>query len=103
MTEIEEEIAESLLEYVGCDNINTDIEIGNTTVNVRGYIRTFGYTEDDYHCGYENGTGALITTSADVCLSFNVTTYDDDGNETEDVVEIDEDAVVEYIYKEITD
>ena len=103
MTEIEEEIADSLLEYIGCDNINTNIKIEDITVSVRGYIKTYGYTEDDYHCGYENGTGAFITTSADVCLSFDVTTCDDDGNETEDVVEIDEDAIIEYIYNEIID
>ena len=36
-------------------------------------------------------------------LRFYVTVYDDDGNETEDVVGIDEDDVVEYIYKEIID
>ena len=103
MTDVEDEIVENLLEYVGCNNIDTEIEVGNMIVNIRGSIRTYGYMEDDFHCGYMNGTGYNVTTSADIQLTFDVTTYDDDGNEVDNDIEIDEDAIRECLYNEIID
>lgn len=102
-TDIEEELACRLLEYAGCGDIDTDIDIGNVTVSVRGYIKVYGYTEDDFRCGYMNGTGYSVTTSADIRLSFDAKEYDDDGNLLEDAPEIDGDAVKEYLYGEIFD
>lgn len=97
MTDTDCEIAEALLEYVGEDNICTEIEIGSSIVEVRGYIRTYGYSEDDYF----DGTGYRITTSADVNLSFDVKSFDEDGNEIEDQLNIDEDGITDWLYKEI--
>lgn len=72
--DIEEELACRLLEYVGCGDIDTDIDIGNVTVSVRGCIRVYGYTEDDFRCGYMNGTGYSVTTSGSRSTRKSTTT-----------------------------
>jgi hypothetical protein len=99
MTDTDYEIAEALVDYVGEDGICTEIEVGNNLVEVKGYIRTYGYTEDDYF----DGTGYRVTTSADINLSFDVRSFDDDGNEIESQVDIDEDGITDWLYKEIID
>lgn len=103
MTDTDYEIAEALLDYVGEDHICTEIEIGNNVIGINGYIRTYGYAEDDFHCGYGNGTGYNVTTSADISLSFGVKSFDDDGNEIESQLDIDEDGIIYWLYNEIID
>lgn len=58
-----------------------DIELDTITINAQGTIEIDGYVEDDYHCGYMNGTGAWIETYR--AASVDLTAYDDDGNEFE--------------------
>lgn len=41
-----------------------------------------GYVEDDFYCGYGNGTGAKITTSATVSIS-EMGCCNSDGEETD--------------------
>ena len=60
-------------------NFNIDIELDDITVNVCGWIELDGYTEDDYHCGYMNGTGAWIETHREASVTIKV--IDEDGNE----------------------
>lgn len=58
-----------------------DIELDTITINAQGCIEIDGYIEDDYHCGYMNGTGAWIETYR--AASVDLTAYDEDGNEYE--------------------
>ena len=73
----------------GQDNIDTCIALDETQDNspsasVEGHIRVDGYVEDDFHCGYMNGTGAFVVTS--VSVSLNISVYDENDEE----VDIDE-------------
>ena len=43
-------------------NFNIDVELDEYIATVSGWIEIDGYTEDDYHCGYMNGTGAWVET-----------------------------------------
>lgn len=56
-----------------------DIELDSLTINAQGCIEIDGYVEDDYHCGYMNGTGAWVETYR--AASVDLTAYDEDGNE----------------------
>lgn len=56
-----------------------DIELDSLTINAQGTIEIDGYVEDDYHCGYMNGTGAWVETYR--AASVELTAYDEDGNE----------------------
>ena len=58
-----------------------DIELDTITINAQGCIEIDGYIEDDYHCGYMNGTGAFVETYR--AASVDLTAYDEDGNEYE--------------------
>ena len=58
-------------------------------------MRVNGYTEDDYTCGYMNGTGAFVVTSVDVNLKIQV--YD----ENEIPVNIDENEIYAAIESEL--
>ena len=58
-----------------------DIELDCLTINAQGTIEIDGYVEDDYHCGYMNGTGAWVETYR--AASVDLTAYDEDGNEYE--------------------
>lgn len=73
----------------GQDNIDTCIALDETQENspsasVEGHIYVDGYVEDDFHCGYMNGTGAFVVTS--VSASLNISVYDENDEE----VDIDE-------------
>lgn len=54
-----------------------NIELDTITINAQGCIEIDGYIEDDYHCGYENGTGAWIETYR--TASVELTAYDESG------------------------
>lgn len=45
-------------------------------------VETEGYDEDDYHCGYGNGTGAFVITSADVNI-HDVDCYNEEGDDVD--------------------
>lgn len=59
--------------------------------NVNCSIDIDGYDEDDFHCGYMNGTGAYVVTN--VCVSLTVEAFDKDDTP----VDIDEYELEEAI------
>lgn len=96
MTEAERIIADSILndDY---NNIYQEIQIGSVIVEVKGRILVDGYGEDDYF----NGTGAFVATDAEIDLTFSQSAYDEDVNDTEEVLQINENTIIEYIRREI--
>lgn len=65
-------------------SFDIDIEIDDSlTINAAGYVETDGYIEDDYHCGYMNGTGAYVETYRSASVELKATVYDGDDNATE--------------------
>lgn len=60
-------------------NFNIDVDLDEYVATVSGWIEIDGYVEDDFHCGYMNGTGAWIETHREVSVSIKLT--DEDGNE----------------------
>lgn len=96
MTEAERIIADSILnDDYNC--VNQEIQIGNVIIEVKGRILVDGYGEDDYF----NGTGAFVATDAEIDLTFSQSAYDEDGNDTEEVLQINENTIIEYIRREI--
>lgn len=94
---IEDAILKSIDGYEG--NFSLDIEIdANTFVEVSGCYGIHGYCEDDYF----NGTGAWVTTYADVAIdSCDVFTYDEDGNEVDNDIEPDLAKITREIEREL--
>ena len=74
-------------------SFNIDIELDGITINVKGSIELDGYIEDDYHCGYMNGTGAWVETYRSA--SVEVKAFDEDG-EVEIDIEI-ENEIYKYL------
>lgn len=73
-------------------NIYTFIELNDGTMaHVRGTAEYDGYIEDDYRCGYGNGTGAFVPTSASCDLYIEV--CDKDKNE----IAVDTSAIEEQV------
>lgn len=69
----------------------TQIEVGKGTIEFEkdGEILIIdykaeedGYVEDDYHCGYMNGTGAYVVTSRSLSI-LSVESFDEDGEDTD--------------------
>lgn len=84
MNDTDYSIAEAILDNCNDGLFDIEVELGNNTFDqVSGYIETDRYQEDDFHCGYGNGTGAWITTYASVCIcNLELCAFDDGGNET---------------------
>lgn len=91
-------LKEKIIDYVvdcgrnGDEHINECVVLDDDNeyspyADVEGHVRVNGYTEDDYTCGYMNGTGAFVVTSVDVNLKIQV--YD----ENEIPVNIDENEI----------
>ena len=77
-----DKIMSELAEVHGEDGrFDIDIELDTITIKAQGWVEIDGYIEDDYHCGYMNGTGAWIETYR--AASVDLTAYDEDGNEYE--------------------
>lgn len=70
-----------------------DIDIAideRLTVNARGWLELDGYVEDDYRCGYMNGTGAYVETLREASVGLTARIYDEDsGSEEEAAVPAD--------------
>lgn len=88
-------LKEKIIDYVvdcghnGDEHIDTCVALDEMQENspyasVEGHICVDGYVEDDFHCGYMNGTGAFVVTS--VSVSLNISVYDENDEE----VDIDE-------------
>lgn len=76
-----------------CVCLYEDDERFNDTpyANVDCSIDIDGYDEDDFHCGYMNGTGAYAVTN--VCVSLTVEAFDKDDTP----IDIDEYELEEAI------
>lgn len=80
------------------DTYNTDISTfveleDGTTADITGTASYDSYEEDDFHCGYGNGTGYCVTS---VSVSLNVKAYD--ANEKE--IKVNEYAIERAIERE---
>lgn len=70
------------LDDVQDGSFDLEIEIDETlTVFATGWLETDGYVEDDFRCGYMNGTGAYVETYRSASVELSATLYDEDGNE----------------------
>lgn len=66
-------------------NFDIDIELDETiTINAKGCLETDGYVEDDYHCGYMNGTGAYVETYRNASIELVAWVYDEETDNTEE-------------------
>lgn len=83
----------------------TQIEVGKGTIEFEKDGETLiidysaeeeGYVEDDYHCGYMNGTGAYVVTSRSLCVT-SADSFDEDGEDTKN--DFSEDLLEKY-YKQ---
>ena len=83
-TDISSKIVDAIVDnYDGDGDFNIEeAEIGEGVLaDITGSIWTDSYVEDDFHCGYCNGTGAWVTYAADCSVSdIDCYTYDKDGN-----------------------
>ncbi len=86
LTEIDyQELAEQI-----CEDEHVATIEGDEYLEVRYDYEEEGYREDDFHCGYGNGTGAWITTAIYLDIrSWSCT--DENGEETE--CDFDEDRL----------
>lgn len=97
LTLSEAQIREILSQLAGVHDedgsFDIDIELDGITINAKGSIELDGYIEDDYHCGYMNGTGAWVETYRSA--SVEVRAFDEDG-EVEIDIEI-ENEIYKYL------
>jgi len=85
------------LAEIVCEDGKFDINIvidEELNINAIVTIETDGYVEDDYHCGYENGTGAWVETYRNASVELIGWAYDDIREEDVEV-EIDSTNVKE--------
>lgn len=80
------------------DTYNTDISIfveleDGTTADITGTANYDSYEEDDFHCGYGNGTGYCVTSAS---VSLSVKAYDANENK----IEVNEYAIERAIERE---
>ena len=90
LNSLEEDIAYEVSSYMR-DTYNTDISTfveldDGTTADITGTASYVSYKEDDFHCGYGNGTGYCVTSAS---VSINVKAYDANDNE----IKVDEHAI----------
>lgn len=90
LTEIDyQELAEQIFEGAEVATIE-----GADYLEVHCDYEEEGYMEDDFHCGYGNGTGAWVTTAVYLDVrSWSCT--DEDGEETD--CDFDEDRLYDCI------
>ena len=82
MNDADYSIAEAILDNCNDGLFDIEVELGNNTfAQVSGYIETDRYQEDDFHCGYGNGTGAWITTYDSVSISSRELSAYGDGDD----------------------
>lgn len=75
-------------------NISTFVELEDgTTADITGTASYDSYKEDDFRCGYGNGTGYCVTSAS---VSLNVKAYDANENK----IEVDEYAIAKAIERE---
>ena len=75
----------SALDGIEDGSFDIDIELDETiTINAKGWLETDGYIEDDYHCGYMNGTGAYVETYRNASIELTAQVYDEDTDNIEE-------------------
>lgn len=97
LNKLEEAIIYEVSSYMK-DTYNTDISTfveleDGTTADITGTASYDSYKEDDFHCGYGNGTGYCVTSAI---VSLNVKAYDANENK----IEVDEYAIAKAIERE---
>lgn len=71
-----------------------EVEFDGLMVSAEGYLRIYGYVEDEAHVGYDNATDAWVETGRDV--SVELTGWQVDPATEEDIeVEIAPESVKE--------
>ena len=60
-----------------CDKFSVDVEFDELTVTAEGWVDIRGHVEDDYYCGYDNGTGGFVEDYR--VASVTLTAYDENG------------------------
>lgn len=91
------QIIERLASYHdSTDTFDFEIEFADDDllVNVKGFVETHEYCEDDYTCGYGNGTGAWVEDYRNAGVELTGQKYDPATDEYVDV-EIDDDGDAE--------
>lgn len=94
---LEEAIIYEVSSYMK-DTYNTDISTfveleDGTTADITGTASYNSYEEDDFRCGYGNGTGYCVTSAS---VSINVKAYDANENK----IEVDKYAIAKAIERE---
>lgn len=97
LNKLEETIIYEVSSYMK-DTYNTDISTfleleDGTIADITGTASYDSYKEDDFHCGYGNGTGYCVTSAS---VSLSVKAYDADQNK----IEVNEYAIEKAIEKE---
>lgn len=97
LNKLEETIIYEVSSYMK-DTYNTDISTfveleDGTTADITGTASYDSYKEDDFHCGYGNGTGYCVTSTS---VSLSVKAYDANDNQ----IEVDEYAIAKAIEEE---
>lgn len=87
---------QSILDQIEVGTGTIEFEKDGETLIIEYQAEEEGYVEDDFHCGYMNGTGAYIVTSRSLCVT-SADSFDEDGEDTEN--DFSEDLLEEY-YKQ---
>ncbi|MBR1526855.1 MAG: hypothetical protein IJ640_09400 [Prevotella sp.] len=75
----------SALDNIEDGRLDIDIELDeNVTINAKGWLETDGYIEDDYHCGYMNGTGGYVETYRSASIELTALVYDEESDNVEE-------------------
>ena len=81
LTEEQMQAVLNALDRVDNGSFDIEIEIGDSlTVYASGWLETEGHVEDDFYCGYGNGTGAYVETHRSASVGLSATVYDEYGN-----------------------
>ena len=78
----------------GYFDIDIDVD-DNITVNASGHLETEGYVEDDFMCGYMNGTGARVETYRKATLELTARVYDENDNEEDAYIDVEQESEAE--------
>jgi len=87
---------QSILDQIEVGTGTIEFEKDGETLIIEYQAEEEGYVEDDFHCGYMNGTGAYIVTSRSLCVT-SADSFDEDGEDTEN--DFSEDLLEKY-YKQ---
>lgn len=87
---------QSILDQIEVGTGTIEFEKDGETLIIEYEAEEEGYVEDDFHCGYMNGTGAYVVTSRSLYIA-SADSYDEEGEDTEN--DFSEDLLEKY-YKQ---